>query len=243
MGTVWLAERADGVLQRQVALKLPRLRLARMRPGAAHGARARHPRDARASAHRAAVRRRRHARQAARRWRWSAWTGRRSTCYCDAQRLDVPRRLRLFLQIARCGGARACAADRASRPEAGEHPRHADGACALLDFGVAKLLEDDGMAPSLTQLMGRAVTPDYASPEQVACKPVTVATDIYSLGVVLYELLTGQRPYQLGRRERRGARGGHPAGRRAAGQHARVGRSGASHVSCVANSTPCSPRR
>jgi eukaryotic-like serine/threonine-protein kinase len=76
----------------------------------------------------------------------------------------------------------------------------AEGEVRLLDFGVAKLLEDDpAPAANLTQLMGRALTPDYASPEQVAGKPVSVATDVYSLGVVLYELLTEQRPYRLGR--------------------------------------------
>ena len=76
----------------------------------------------------------------------------------------------------------------------------ADGEVRLLDFGIAKLLEEE-VAPdaNLTQLLGRAVTPDYASPEQVSGRPVGVATDVYSLGIVLYELLTGQRPYKIGK--------------------------------------------
>lgn len=74
------------------------------------------------------------------------------------------------------------------------------GEVKLLDFGVAKLLEGETpAAANLTQQLGRAVTPDYASPEQMADRAVTVATDVYSLGVVLYELLTGQRPYRVER--------------------------------------------
>jgi len=198
MATVWLAERADGVLNRQVALKLPRTgwamglaqRMARERDilGALQ-----HPRIARL--YDAGVT------AAGRPWMaMECVTGQTVDVYCREHQLDVPQRLRLFLQIADA--------------VAHAHARlivHRDlkpsnilvtpeGEVRLLDFGVAKLLEDDGaLAPNLTQLMGRAVTPDYASPEQVACKPVTVATDVYSLGVVLYELLTGQRPYELGR--------------------------------------------
>ena len=69
----------------------------------------------------------------------------------------------------------------------------------MLDFGIAKLLADSDTAheTQLTQLSGRALTPDYASPEQIKGEPLTIATDIYSLGVVLYELLVGQRPYRL----------------------------------------------
>jgi len=72
------------------------------------------------------------------------------------------------------------------------------GEVKLLDFGVAKLLEEEGLpAANLTQQIGRAVTPDYASPEQVGGRAVTVAADVYSLGVVLFELLAEQRPYRV----------------------------------------------
>jgi eukaryotic-like serine/threonine-protein kinase len=198
MATVWLAERIDGVLHRQVALKLPRegwalglaQRMARERDllGALE-----HPHIARL--YDAGVT------AAGRPWMaMECVSGTPIDQHCREHGLDVRQRLRLFLQVAEA--------------VAHAHARlivHRDlkpsnilvtpeGEVRLLDFGVAKLLEEDpATATSLTQLMGRAVTPDYASPEQVSGKPVTVATDVYSLGVVLYELLAGERPYKLGR--------------------------------------------
>ena len=80
-----------------------------------------------------------------------------------------------------------------------------DGQVRLLDFGIAKLLEEDRTKETrLTELSGRALTPDYASPEQILGEPLTIASDVYSLGVILYELLTGTRPYKL-KRDSRGA--------------------------------------
>jgi tetratricopeptide (TPR) repeat protein len=72
-----------------------------------------------------------------------------------------------------------------------------DGTVKLLDFGIAKLLEDEG-DEALTREGARLMTPEYAAPEQIRGEPVTPATDVYSLGVLLFELLTETRPYSLG---------------------------------------------
>jgi WD40 repeat protein/tRNA A-37 threonylcarbamoyl transferase component Bud32 len=73
----------------------------------------------------------------------------------------------------------------------------AEGQPKLLDFGIAKLLQTDTQQEDTTATMFRALTPQYASPEQVKGESISTASDVYSLGVLFYELLTGQRPYKL----------------------------------------------
>ncbi|HSW27593.1 MAG TPA: protein kinase [Burkholderiaceae bacterium] len=198
MATVWLAERSDGTLQRQVALKLPRA-------GWAHGLARRmvRERDILAALEHPHIARLYDAgvTEAGRPWlAMELVSGQPIDEHCREHHLGVAPRLRLFLQVADAvahAHARLIV-HRDLKPN--NILVTADGEVRLLDFGIAKLLEEE-VAPdaNLTQLLGRAVTPDYASPEQVSGRPVGVATDVYSLGIVLYELLTGQRPYKIGK--------------------------------------------
>ncbi len=117
--------------------------------------------------------------------------------WCDEQKLSVEARLRLFLDVcAAVGQAHAnLVVHRDIKP-----PNilvTAEGQVKLLDFGVAKLLEADaGLERSdLTRMTGRVFTPEYAAPEQILGEPITTASDVYSLGVLLHVLLTGARPY------------------------------------------------
>jgi serine/threonine-protein kinase len=119
------------------------------------------------------------------------------TDYCRARGVPLEDRLRLF---ASCCDA-ADAAHRALIVHRDLKPSNIlvtpDGQVKLLDFGIAKLLEEENEEGEmqLTRLGERVITPGYAAPEQILGGGVTIATDVFSLGVVLYELLTGALPY------------------------------------------------
>ena len=117
------------------------------------------------------------------------------TAYCNANRFTIQQRLKLFCEI--CDAVsyahRKLIIHRDLKPE--NILVTADGAPKLLDFGLAKVFEDSSGAETAASItIGPMLTPSYASPEQVRGEHLSTATDIYSLGVVLYELLTGRNP-------------------------------------------------
>ncbi len=198
MGEVYLAERADDQFQKQVAIKLIR-----------HG---RHSEEL--------LRRFRHERQilAALQHPHIAQMhdggitedglpyivmayieGRPLDQYCDDNKLNITNRLDLFLNV--CSAVQYAHQNfivhRDLKP--GNVLVTTEGQVKLLDFGIAKLLDTEagpGDLP-LTQTGMRVMTPAYAGPEQIRGEPITTATDVYGLGVLLYELLTGHRPYDV----------------------------------------------
>lgn len=202
MGSVWLAERIDGKLKRQVALKFPYAgpnqrqlaeRLTRERDILAS---LEHPNIARL---------------------YDADVtslgqpflvleyvdGIPINDYCDQHRLTIRERLALALQVLNAVqyAHTHLVVHRDLKPS--NILITNDRVARLLDFGIAKLVsEGETKETALTQFGGRALTPDYASPEQISGQPITTASDVYSLGVVLYELLTGSRPYRLKRNSR-----------------------------------------
>ena len=131
--------------------------------------------------------------------------GTRVDVYCRERQLEVRARLELFAQAAKAVAYAhgKLVVHRDLKPA--NILVTAEGQVRLLDFGIAKLLEGgEARETRVTELSGRALTPDYASPEQILGEPLTIASDVYSLGVILYELLCDQRPYKL-QRDSRGA--------------------------------------
>ncbi|WP_240125461.1 serine/threonine-protein kinase [Thermomonas alba] len=198
MGQVWLAARADGLYERKVALKL-------LRPGLADPqlrqrfdrereilARLAHPFIARLLD--AGIDQNGQPYLAL-----EYVEGEPITHWCQVRQLDLAARLDLFRQVC----------------EAVSHAHanlivHRDlkpsnilvtpaGHVRLLDFGIAKLLDVQPLPVEQTRTGVRAFTLHYAAPEQIRGEPVTTMTDVYSLGVVLYELLTGSKPYRIKR--------------------------------------------
>jgi serine/threonine-protein kinase len=194
MGTVWLAARADGAYEREVALKLPHSHLL----AGAQRERFQRERDILAALTDPRIARFYDAGIGEGEQPWLALEyvpGTPISDYCQRGALTTRERVALVREVA--------AAVQAAHARLIVHrdlkPANvlvtAAGEVKLLDFGIAKLIDHDSEDSGLTQFGGRAATPDYAAPEQLTGAAVTVATDVYALGGMLYELLAGQRPF------------------------------------------------
>ena len=195
MGSVWLAERSDGRFERHVAIKFPRLSLTLggaerfRREGAILGSLA-HPNIAQlldagitAEGQPYLV--------------IEYVEGERIDEYCARHALDPDARVRLMLDvIAAVAQAHASLVVHRDLKPSNVLVGH-DGRVKLLDFGIAKLLDDEsqlGVATVLTRDAGAAMTPAFASPEQLTGGAITTATDVYALGILLALLVTGEHP-------------------------------------------------
>jgi serine/threonine protein kinase/TolB-like protein len=196
MAEVWLAQRADGAFKRDVALKLPML-LHLRKDLASRFAR---ERDILAALEHPNIARLYDAGVSSNGLPYLAMeyvAGEPLTSWCDARQLGIRERLKLFLQV--LDAVQYAHAQRVIHRDI--KPSNIlvtdSGQVRLLDFGVAKLLAREEEQSDLTQRYGRVLTPDYASPELVRGEQLGAAGDVYALGVVLYELLSGNRPYHL----------------------------------------------
>ena len=199
MGEVWRAERADGVYDAEAAVKL-------VRPGLAPDlvARFRAERHVLARLDHPAIARLLDGGTASDGRPYLALGfvhGEPITDHCDRRRLSIDERLALFCEVCRAVAYahRMLVVHRDLKPSnvlVEEAPGGGAARVKLLDFGIAKLLDESApfTAPVTTE-GHRVMTPQYAAPEQVRGEPVTTATDVYGLGVLLYELLAGRRPH------------------------------------------------
>lgn len=198
MGTVYLAERCDGQFEQQVALKVLRHGLAdeltqrRFLQERQILARLQHPAIARLLDGGVTP-------EGVPYFVMERVEGRPLTAFVREERLGIGPILAVFLEI--CDAVQYAHRNLVVHRDLKPSNILVDGAghVRLLDFGIAKLLAEDGewgSAPASTRTALRTFTPEYAAPEQLAGEPVTTATDVYSLGVLLYELLTGERPYR-----------------------------------------------
>jgi len=196
MSAVYLAERADDVIRKQVAIKLVWPGLS----GAEIERRFRQERQILANFDHPNIARLLDAGTTEDGWPYVVMEyidGLPITDYCTERKFSIKERLKLFQDV--------CAAVQFAHQNLVVHrdlkPSNilvtAEGAVKLLDFGIAKLLGPERHPEALTRDGLYLMTPEYASPEQIRGAETTTASDIYSLGVVLYELLTGERPYQL----------------------------------------------
>lgn len=195
MGVVWLAERTVGDVQQKVALKL--LSYDALRDPDRH-ARFRVERHILASLDHPHIARLLDGGTLTDGTPFLAMEyveGERLDAWCKSRRPKLKELLRLFVAICRAVQAahQRLVVHRDLKPANILVDTY--GAPKLLDFGIAKLLDDSGDAESVTGTGLQLMTPRYAAPEQVRGETITTATDVYALGVILYEMLTGKSPY------------------------------------------------